>query len=101
MDGRPREQDGGSRSRNVSERERERRLQRDGSASGSVVAVRGLEGASREVELWRVGECAATGRQREKERAVAVADASTVEKWRRTTSTSWAACCVPIECGRL
>ena len=98
---------GGSGSRSVNERER--RLQRDGSGSGrgsgstsaSVATARGLEGAAREAVWWRVGECAATERQWERERAVAVADAGSVEKCRRMTSTSWEACCVPIECRRL
>ena len=101
---------GGSRSRSVSERERQWQWQiqwygsesgiGSGSASRSVVAERGLVGATREAEWWRIGECVAAGQQLERERAVAVADAGSVRKCRRTTSTSWAACCVPIECGR-
>ena len=73
VDGRPRERNGGSGSRSVSEREQQRRLQRDdsgsrrgsGSASRGVPAARGVEGAAREAVRWRVGECAATGRQSE------------------------------------
>ena len=104
-------ENGGSGTRSVSERERQRRIQRDGSGSGrgsasrsgSVAAARGLEGAAREAVWWRVGECAAAGRQREKEqeRVVAVAEARSVGKCRRMTSTSWGACCVLIKCGWL
>ena len=56
VDRRPREQEGGSGSRSVSERERQRRLQRDGSTSGRVAASRGLECAAIESAWWRVGE---------------------------------------------
>ena len=93
----------------MSEWERQRRIQRDGSGSGrgsgsanwSVAAARGLEGAAREAVWWRVGESVAAGRQREqeRERAVEVTEAGSVGKCRQTTSTSWAACCIPIECG--
>ena len=86
MDGRTRERNGDSGCRSVSEWERQRQLQQggsgsgkgSGSASGSVEAVKGLEGAAREAAWWRVGECVATRRQRER-RAVAVVDGGSVK----------------------
>ena len=87
VDGQSRERNGNIESRRVSkqeqQRQRQRQLQWDVSGGGSVAAGRGLEGAAREAAWWRVGKCAATGQQRERERAVAVADAGSVEKCRR------------------